>query len=120
MNASCPVRSATSIERVRSAAYDRVAGTRITPHGQAPTGELRLWDVATGKELPQFAGPQAAFEGVAFAPDGKTLAFTRTLGLFERDIYKVSLSEDMVPQGEPRRLTFDQKQIDGLGWTEQT
>jgi eukaryotic-like serine/threonine-protein kinase len=55
--------------------------------------------------------------GLAVSPDGKTLAFTRRLGLFEKDIYVVSLSEDMVPKGEPRRLTFDNKEIDGLTWT---
>jgi Tol biopolymer transport system component/DNA-binding winged helix-turn-helix (wHTH) protein len=53
---------------------------------------------------------------LAVSPDGKTLAFTRTLGL-ERDIYVVSLSEDAMPFGEPRRLTFDGREIDGLSWT---
>jgi Tol biopolymer transport system component/DNA-binding winged helix-turn-helix (wHTH) protein len=55
--------------------------------------------------------------GLAVSPDGKTLAFTRTLGLFEKDIYLVSLSEDTLPRGVPRRLTFDSKEIDGLAWT---
>jgi Tol biopolymer transport system component len=55
--------------------------------------------------------------GLVVSPDGKTLAFTRTLGLFEKDIYVVSLSEDMVLRGAPKRLTFDNKEIDGLGWT---
>lgn len=54
---------------------------------------------------------------VAVSPDGKTLAFTRTAGLFERDLFTVSLSGDMLPQGTPRRLTFDDKEIDGLAWT---
>jgi Tol biopolymer transport system component len=54
---------------------------------------------------------------LAVSPDGKTLAFTRTLGLFERDIYVVSLSADLLPQGEPQRLTFDGKEIAGLAWT---
>jgi Tol biopolymer transport system component len=54
---------------------------------------------------------------LAVSPDGKMLAFTRTLGLFERDIYIVSLSEDMLPRGKPRRLTFDDKEMDGLAWT---
>ena len=54
---------------------------------------------------------------LAMSPDGKTLAFTRTLGLFERDIYTFSLSEDVLPQGEPKRVTFDNKEIYGLAWT---
>lgn len=44
------------------------------------------------------------------SPDGKTLAFTRTLGLFEKGIYAVSLS-DAPPIAAPRRLTFDNKEI---------
>lgn len=54
---------------------------------------------------------------LAVSPDGQTLAFTRTLGLFERDIYVVALSGDMLLRGEPRRLTFENKEIDGLAWT---
>lgn len=55
--------------------------------------------------------------GLAVSPDGKTLAFTRTLGLFEKDIYTVALSEEALPIGAPRRLTFDNKEIEGLAWT---
>jgi Tol biopolymer transport system component/DNA-binding winged helix-turn-helix (wHTH) protein len=55
--------------------------------------------------------------GLAVSPDGKTLAFTRTPGLFEKDIYTVSLSEDALPKSAPRRLTFDNKEIEGLAWT---
>jgi Tol biopolymer transport system component/DNA-binding winged helix-turn-helix (wHTH) protein len=55
--------------------------------------------------------------GLAVSPDGKTLAFTRTLGIFERDIYIVPLSEDMLAQAEPTRLSFANKEIDGLAWT---
>jgi Tol biopolymer transport system component len=54
--------------------------------------------------------------GLAISPDGKMLAFTRTLGLFEKDIYAVSLSEGALPIGAPRRLTFDNKEIEGLAW----
>jgi WD40 repeat protein len=34
---------------------------------------VRLWDVATGKELTPTEPPFSAFQGLAFAPDGKTL-----------------------------------------------
>jgi Tol biopolymer transport system component/DNA-binding winged helix-turn-helix (wHTH) protein len=57
------------------------------------------------------------FGGLAVSPDGKTLAFTRTRGLFERDIYAVPLSGDLEPRGTPRQLTFDNAEIDGLAWT---
>jgi Tol biopolymer transport system component len=55
--------------------------------------------------------------GPSISPDGKTLAFTRTFGLFENDIFVVSLSEDMLLSGAPLRVTSDNKEIDGLAWT---
>jgi Tol biopolymer transport system component len=53
---------------------------------------------------------------LAVSPSGKMLAFTRGRGLFERDIYVVSLSETMLLQGKPKQLTFDDKEIAGLAW----
>jgi WD40 repeat protein len=35
-------------------------------------GKVRVWEVATGKELPPLAAPWT--QGIAFAPDGRTLA----------------------------------------------
>ena len=37
-------------------------------------GTIRLWDVATGRELRRFAGPEEGAWSLAFAPDGKVLA----------------------------------------------
>src|SRR5262249_24419508 len=37
-------------------------------------GELKLWEVATGKERANLQGHSACVLSVAFAPDGKTLA----------------------------------------------
>ncbi len=54
---------------------------------------------------------------LALSPDGKQLAFARSAGLFERDIYLLKLAEDASPKGEPRRLTAESKEIDGLSWT---
>src|SRR5262249_52342060 len=36
--------------------------------------ELRLWDVATGKEVHKLEGHGSTVKGLAFSPDGKTLA----------------------------------------------
>jgi Tol biopolymer transport system component len=54
---------------------------------------------------------------LALSPDGKTLAFTRTVTFAVSDIYIVPLLKDLLPTGEPRRITFDKKEIDGLSWT---
>jgi Tol biopolymer transport system component len=54
---------------------------------------------------------------LSLSPDGKTLAFTRTRAYWVSDIYIVRMSNDLLPSGEPERLTFDGKQIRGLCWT---
>jgi len=47
----------------------------------------------------------------AFSPDGETIAFTRYTSEGVADVYVMSVSG-----GEPRRLTFDQRQVPGLAW----
>ncbi|WP_165231673.1 PD40 domain-containing protein [Aquisphaera insulae] len=46
---------------------DTIAAATATP-------ELRLWDVATGRERPPFRGHRRTVHGVAFSPDGKWVA----------------------------------------------
>lgn len=72
------------------------------------TGEKRILTSST---------PASSDGGVAVSPDGKTLAFTRTVGLYERDLYIVPLDQDMLPRAEAKRLTFDNKEIGGVAWT---
>jgi len=48
----------------------------------------------------------------AFSPDGKRLAFVRRVSWWVSDIYTAP-----VAGGEPERLTFDAKDINGLAWT---
>jgi Tol biopolymer transport system component len=47
-----------------------------------------------------------------FSPDSQTLAFVRFTSGRTSDIYLVPIGG-----GEPRRLTFDNREIDGLAWT---
>ena len=71
--------------------------TRFTPDGSAflaggdagPKGYIRLWDVATGKQLQQFApGGDPWFNGGLFLPDGKHLLtwYHRDSNLFLWDV----------------------------------
>jgi Tol biopolymer transport system component len=43
----------------------------------------------------------------AFSPDGGRVVFSRNSSLFLSDIYLLTLSRDLVPKGEPKRLTLD-------------
>ena len=71
---------------------------------------------ADSLEKTQITNPSESYFdwGPAFSPDGKTLAFVRTTTAGGADdIYVVSL-----PNGNPNRLTFDNRQIGGPpAWT---
>jgi len=55
----------------------------------------------------------------AFSPDGRTLAFLRTIGsiLSASSIYLLAVSSDLAPIGQPKRLTFGNRIVGGLAWT---
>ena len=55
--------------------------------------------------------------GPAFSPDGRSLAFVRTLAALARDIYLLALAEDLTPNGEPKRLTFQNLPSSSPTWT---
>lgn len=87
-----------------------------TPHGAFSIVRI---SVETGaKRVLTFPPKETMGDGgLALSPDGKTLAFTRTFRFFEKDLFVVPVSEDMLLKGAPTRLTFDNKEIDGLAWT---
>jgi len=70
----------------------------------AETGEKRKVTSSPS----QFNGDR----GGRFSPDGKWIAFIRSLNFAVEDIYLVPVSG-----GEPRRLTNDNLEIQGLDWT---
>jgi WD40 repeat protein len=66
----------------------RVAGAAFSPDGKTLavvscrdegylrcTSEVKLWDVATGKERATLPRMEGGLWGLVFSPDGKTLAF---------------------------------------------
>ncbi|HUG80503.1 MAG TPA: protein kinase [Bryobacterales bacterium] len=53
----------------------------------------------------------------AFSPDGRHLAFARFSTAWVADIHVVPLDDDATPSGDVRRLTNDQRDIQGLDWT---
>src|SRR5207302_7018391 len=63
--------------QVREWCVNEIHSAALSPDGKtlaigtfADTPTVRLWDMATGKELPRLAGPTDWTYAVAFSPDG--------------------------------------------------
>ena len=71
------------------------------------------------REMRQLTHPSAADDsGIALSPNGRTLAFVRSVAPGGTDIYLLPLSGELVPQGEPVRLTFEGQWTRNPAWTE--
>jgi eukaryotic-like serine/threonine-protein kinase len=78
-----------------------------------------LLSAATGEKR-RLTSPPKATEGdtnPAFSPDGRRLAFSRSRSTPMSEIYALSLSKDLVPQGEPEQLTRENAWIVEPIWT---
>jgi Tol biopolymer transport system component len=73
------------------------------------TGEKRRLTFPPGKTLGD--------SSPSFSPDGKTLAFTRIVDGEVSDLYLLTISEGVKPQGEPKRLTFSSGATFNPVWT---
>ena len=80
---------------------------------------LHLLLVATGEKRNLTSPPRARFgdRNASFSPDGRSLAFARILDFNRSEIYRLSLSDEMLPIGEPERLVYEDKLIYGVLWT---
>ena len=84
---------------------------------EEPTG-LFVLSVETGEKRSLISPPAKSIGDSVptFSPDGRTLAFLRSPSHTVHDLYLLAISEDLRPQGEPRRLTFDNGWIVGAAW----
>src|SRR5262249_19120298 len=79
----------------------------------SPTGLLALYlvSIETGerRKLTTPLAPSVGDVTPAFAPDGRTLAFSRRVDMWcsRGDLYVVPFSKTPVPIAEPKRVTFD-------------
>jgi eukaryotic-like serine/threonine-protein kinase len=84
----------------------------VAPYAPFGSGGIVVQSVATGK-VRELTRPKPYTEGlVAWSPDGRTIAFLRTLTESAHDVFVVSSAG-----GEPKRLTFDEQIMEGLAWT---
>lgn len=65
----------------------------------ADSGEMRRITSAPAESSTGDVSP-------AFSPDGRKLVFARFGGGLKSDLYLLDLGDDLIPRGEPRRLTF--------------
>ncbi len=80
-----------------------------------PPSAMLLLSPETGERRRLTSPPRRIDTFPAFSPDGRSLAFARwTSGVSE--IYVLPLSADLLPEGEPRQLTFDNKMSFSPAW----
>jgi len=71
------------------------------------------------REKRRLTFPPADYPGdvyPALSPDGGTLAFVRIQGAAAQDVYLEACGGGK-PSAEPRRLTFDERNVNGIDWT---
>jgi len=60
---------------------------------------VRFWDLATGKQVGQFAGTPGLVEGMQFSPDGAQLAVSAT----DTTVLIVDVRKTVAAQGSGKR-----------------
>ena len=81
---------------------------------------LYVLSVATGEMKRLTHAPAAAWSGdvqPAMSPDGRTLAFSRSLTRANSEIYLLPLSRALDPEGQPRRLTYENGSSGTPAWS---
>ncbi len=91
---------------------------------QAEDAAKLFWvSVETGEKQRLTSPPPGTVgdQWCSISPDGRTIAFARiqaralTGGI--GDLYTLPLTSDLVPTGEPKRLTFDNVNVRQMAWT---
>ena len=93
-----------------------VVPDKISP--KEPYG-LFLLSIETGDKRRLTTPPAESIgdSNPSFSPTGHRLAFTRDSAMLMGDLYLLTLGEGLKPQGDPRRLTFDNKYTNSPTWT---
>jgi Tol biopolymer transport system component/DNA-binding winged helix-turn-helix (wHTH) protein len=80
---------------------------------------LFLVSIETGARRPLTSpsGDPVVDAGPAFSPEGRRMAFVRTVGIDVSDLYVLPLSPGWAPTGAPRRLTWGNQVSTSPAWT---
>jgi Tol biopolymer transport system component/serine/threonine protein kinase len=87
-----------------------VAADQVSPKDSRPS--IVLISIESGQKRTMTSPPGPYVASPTFSPDAKNLAFVGGLGYLAHDIYVAPAAG-----GEPRRLTFDNRIVNGLTWT---
>jgi serine/threonine protein kinase/sugar lactone lactonase YvrE len=81
-------------------------------------GALFLVSLDTGEKRKLTDPPSRFIDGdPAISPDGRVLVFVRTDQRLLGQLYRLDLSEDLKPQGQPERLIFDNRWHETPTWS---
>jgi len=80
---------------------------------------ISLLSVETNEKRRLTSAPQKFFgdSSPSVSPDGRALVFSRFIEGNIGDLFLLQLSENLSPNGEPKRLTFENRFTDGPAWT---
>jgi len=81
-----------------------------------PAG-LFLLSPESGEKRRLTSSPAGADWNPAPSPDGRTVAFTRTVYNGNADVHLLRLGSDWAAEGEPQRLTFENREAGSPAWT---
>ncbi len=85
----------------------------VSQHGGPDSPALFLLEIETGERTP-LPLPEVEFvRNPAYSPDGRSLAYAGFQHLFAADIWV----QELAVAGKPRRVTSQEKFINGLDWT---
>jgi Tol biopolymer transport system component len=103
-------------------AWSRDGQSLFVARRETPEGGHGLFTLSIGSgEMKRLTQPPAeAWSGdlnPAISPDGRSLAFTRSITRANSEIYLLSLTDNLEAKGEPRRLTFENRASATPVWT---
>lgn len=105
--------------RHRSLAWSPDSQWVIAPSGGFPGLGLQAFSLESREKHQLTISPesQVSDRTPAFSPDGKTLVFARFSSSEVSELYRLSLSRDLTPTGEPVRLTFENRRSFAPAWS---